>query len=139
VLVKLASSEASQLRDLHADMDRQISHTNQLRLVDCCYDPLVLTNLYAVAKSNVVTGYTLSSQVGSRGSGSRGMIISHGFVKKMEFLSDGEDVDHLVHNHNNKKSCWSRDLQGICNSLQSLDGLFRPPWFECSTSLFMSW
>jgi hypothetical protein len=99
MLVKVTSSEASQLRDLHADMDRQLSRTTQLRLVDCCYDPLVLTNLCAVAKSNVVTGYTLSSQVGSRGSDSRGIMISHGFVKKMKFLGDGEDVDHLVHNH----------------------------------------
>jgi hypothetical protein len=99
MFVKVASREASQLRDLHADMDRQIPRTDQLRLVDCCYDPLVLTNLCAVAKYNVVTGYTLSSQVGSRGSDSRGMMISHGVVKKMKFLGDGEDVDHLVHNH----------------------------------------
>jgi hypothetical protein len=99
MLVQVASSESSQLRDLHADMDRQISRTDQLRIVDCCYDPLVLTNLCAIAKSNVVTGYTLASQVGSRGSDSRGMMISHGFVKKMRFLGDGEDVDHLVHNH----------------------------------------
>jgi hypothetical protein len=99
MLVKAASSEASQLRDLHTNMHRQISSTDQLRLVDCCYGPLILTNLCAVAKSNVVTGYTLSSQVGSWGLDSRIMMISHGFVKKMKFLSDGEDVDHLVHNH----------------------------------------
>jgi hypothetical protein len=104
MLVKVASSEASQLRDLYADMDRQISRTDQLRLVDCCYDPLVLTDLCAVAKSNVVTGYTLSSLVGSRGLDSRGMMISHGFVKKMKFRGDGEDVDHLVHNHG-KTNC----------------------------------
>jgi hypothetical protein len=104
MLVKVASSEASQLRDLYADMDRQISRTDQLRLVDCCYDPLVLTDLCAVAKSNVVTGYTLSSLVGSRGLDTRGMMISHGFVKKMKFRGDGEDVDHLVHNHG-KTNC----------------------------------
>jgi hypothetical protein len=78
---------------------RHISRTRQLCLVDCCYIPLVLTNLRAIAKSNVVTGYTLSSQVASRGLDSRRMMISHGFVKKMRFLGDGEDVDHLVHNH----------------------------------------
>jgi hypothetical protein len=86
MLVKVVSSEASQLRDLHADMDRKIACTNQLCLVDCCCGPLVLTNLCAIAKSNVVTGYILSSQVGSRGSDSLGMMISHGFVKKMRFL-----------------------------------------------------
>jgi hypothetical protein len=64
--------------------------------VDCFYDPLVLVaNLCAIAKSNVVTGYTLSTQVGSRGLDSRGMMISHGD----EFLGDGEDMDHFVHNH----------------------------------------
>jgi hypothetical protein len=99
MLVKVASSEESQLRDLHADMDRQISRTDQLRLVDCCYDPRVLSNLSAIAKSNVVTGYTLASQLGSRGSDSRGMMISHGFVKKMQYLGDGEDVDHFFQNH----------------------------------------
>jgi hypothetical protein len=48
MLVKVASSKASQLRDLHANMDRQIARTDQLRLVNCCYDPLVLTNLCAM-------------------------------------------------------------------------------------------
>jgi hypothetical protein len=63
MLVQVASSKAAQLRDLvHANMDGQISRTpHQLRLVDCCYDLLVLTNLCAIAKSNVDTGYTLSS------------------------------------------------------------------------------
>jgi hypothetical protein len=76
--------------------------------VGCCYDPLVLTNLCAIAKSNIVTGYTLSSQVGSRGSDSRSMmILSHGFAKKMRFLGNGKDVDHLVHNHG-KTNCIGR-------------------------------
>jgi hypothetical protein len=89
------------LRDLYADMEQQIArNNNQLPLVDCWNDPLVLINLCAIAKSNVVTGYGLpSSQVSSRGWDSRGMMISHGFVKKMKFLGNGEDVDHLVHNH----------------------------------------
>jgi hypothetical protein len=34
MLVQVSSSEASQLRDLNADMDRQIARTNQLCLVD---------------------------------------------------------------------------------------------------------
>jgi hypothetical protein len=55
-----------------------------------------------IAKSHVVTGFTLSSQVGSRGSDSWGMMISHGFVKKMQFLGNGEDVDPFVHNHGKK-------------------------------------
>ncbi len=105
MLVQVASSEASQLRDLHAnDMDRLIARTNQLCLVDCCYDLLVITNLCAFAKSIVVTGYILSSQVSCHGLDSRGMMISHGFVKKMKFRGDGEDVDHLVHNHG-KTNC----------------------------------
>jgi hypothetical protein len=99
MLVKVANSEEMQLRDLHADMDRQITRTDQLRLVDSCYNSFVMTNLSATAKSNVVTGYTLSSQIGSRGSDSRGIMISHGFVKVMRFLGEGEDVDHFVHNH----------------------------------------
>jgi hypothetical protein len=99
MLVRVANSEEMQLRDLHADMDRQITRSDQLRLVDCCYDSLVITNLSALAKSNVVTGYTLSSQIGSRGSDSRGIMLSHGFVKSMRFLGEGEDVDHFVHNH----------------------------------------
>jgi hypothetical protein len=99
MLVKVANSEEMQLRVLHADMDRQITPTNHLRLVDCFYDSHVMTNLSAMATSNVVTGYTLSSQIGSRGSDSRGIMISHGFVKAMRFLGEGEDVDHFVHNH----------------------------------------
>jgi hypothetical protein len=87
MLVQVASSEASQLRDLHANMDRQIACTDQLCLVDCCYDPLVLTNLCAFANSNVVTGYTLSSQVGSQGLDSRGMMISLGLSRRCSFLA----------------------------------------------------
>jgi hypothetical protein len=98
MLVRVASSKAAQLRDLYADMDRQISCTNQL-LVDCCYDSLVLTNLCAIAKSKIITAYALSSQVGSRCLDSCGMMISHGFLKKMQFLGNGEEVSHLVHNH----------------------------------------
>jgi hypothetical protein len=85
-----------QLRDIHADMDHQITRTDQLRLVDCCYDSHAMTNLSAMAKLNVVTGYTLSSQIGSRGSDSRGIMISHGFVKAMWLLGEGKDVDHFV-------------------------------------------
>jgi hypothetical protein len=46
-----------------------------------------------------VTGYTLSSQVSSWGSDSRGMMIYHGFMKTMRFLDNGKDVGHFVHNH----------------------------------------
>jgi hypothetical protein len=99
MLVKVANSEEMQLRDLHADMDRQITRTDQLRLVDCCYNSHVMTNLSAMAKSNVVTDYTFSSQIGSRGSDSHGIMISHGFVKVMRFLGEGEDVNQFVHNH----------------------------------------
>jgi hypothetical protein len=84
MFVQVASSKASQLRDLHANMDRQIARTDQLCLVDCCYDPLVLTNLCALARPNVVTGYTLSSQVGSRGSD---MMISLGLSRRCSFLA----------------------------------------------------
>jgi hypothetical protein len=83
MLVKVANSEEMQLRDLHADMDRQITRTYQLRLVDCCYDSHVMTNRSTMATLNVVTGYTLLSQIGSRGSDSRGIMISLGFVKAM--------------------------------------------------------
>jgi hypothetical protein len=99
MLVKVANSKEMQLRDLHANMDRQITRTDQLRLVDCCYNSHVMTNLSAMAKSNAVTGYTLSSQIGSCGSDSCEIMISHGFVKVMRFLGEGEDVDHFVHNH----------------------------------------
>jgi hypothetical protein len=99
MLVKVANSQEMQLRNLHADMDCQITRTDQLRLVDCCYDSHVMTNLSAMAKANVVTGYTLLSQIGSRGSDSRGIMISHDFVKAMRFLGEGEDVHHYVHNH----------------------------------------
>jgi hypothetical protein len=51
MLVQVASSKASQLRDLHADMHRQLSCTDQLRLVDCSYDPLVLTPTLLLATS----------------------------------------------------------------------------------------
>jgi hypothetical protein len=120
-------------------MDRQISCTDQLCLVDYCYDSLVLTNLCAIAESNVVTGYTLSSQVGSCGLDSHGMMISLGFLKKMPFLGNGEGVDHLVHNHGKKKLRRLRDVQGICYASQSLDGFLCSPWFECFTLLFVSW
>jgi hypothetical protein len=100
MLVKVATNSGEmQLRDLHADMDCQITRTNQLCLVDCCYDSHVITIISAMAKSNVVTGYTLSSQIGSRGSDSRGIMISHCFVKAIRFLGEGKDVDHFVHNH----------------------------------------
>jgi hypothetical protein len=54
-----------------------------------------------------VTGYALSSQVGSRGLDSRGKMILDGLVKKMRFLGDGEDLYHFVHNHG-KTNCVGR-------------------------------
>jgi hypothetical protein len=36
MLVKVANSEDMQLQDHHADMDRQITRSDQLHLVDCC-------------------------------------------------------------------------------------------------------
>jgi hypothetical protein len=41
----------------------------------------------------------LSLLAGYHGSDSHGMMISHGFAKKMRFLGHGEDVDHLFHKH----------------------------------------
>jgi hypothetical protein len=99
MLIKVANSEEMQLRDLYADMGRQITGSDQLRLLDCCYNSHVMTKFSAMAKSNVVTGYTHLSQIGSRGSDSRGIMISHGFVKAMRFLGEDEDVDHFVHNY----------------------------------------
>jgi hypothetical protein len=111
-------------------MDRLIARTNQLCLVDCCYDLLVITNLCAFAKSIVVTGYILSSQVSCHGLDSRGMMISHGFVKKMRFLGDGKDMDHLVYNHgktNRVARLTYKAFATHCN-----------PWMDSSARLGLS-
>jgi hypothetical protein len=130
MLVKVANSEEIQLRDLHANMDRQITRTNQLRLVDCCYNSHVMTNLSAMAKSNVVTGYTLSSQVGSRGSDSRGIMISHGFVKAMRLLGEGKDDDHFVHNHGKRNR--------VGRVMYKAFATHQKPWMDSSAHLGMS-
>jgi hypothetical protein len=69
MLVKVANSKDMQLRDLHAEMDRQITRTDQLRLaVDCCYDSLVMTNkplrcllLFRLMITTTVTGSMVES------------------------------------------------------------------------------
>ena len=84
--------------DIQESLDSEISRSDELLLVDICYDPTTVSTLAFITKSNVVSGYVHSAQVGTRGSDSRGMMFHHGFVRKMEYLGDGEDVDHFIHN-----------------------------------------
>jgi hypothetical protein len=52
MLVKVASSKEAQVSDLPADMDHQISLSDQPCLVaECCYDYHVITNLVSAIES----------------------------------------------------------------------------------------
>jgi hypothetical protein len=99
VLIVKADLDRTTDSDIQASLDSQISREQELALVDTCYDPSLLAGLVSVVKSNVVCGYTHSAQVGTRGSDSGSMMFHHGFLREMEFLGDGDDVDHFIHNH----------------------------------------
>jgi hypothetical protein len=101
--------------DLHAALSSQIPRSKELVLVDACYDPLVVPNLSALAKSNVVTGYTHSGQVGHRGNEGRALMMHHGFISEMQYLGDGETVDNFIHNYGKTNRVGRLETKTFCN------------------------
>ena len=134
VQVLRANAEKSLPTDMQESLDSQISCSEELLLVDICYNPLVAPTLAFLPKSNVVCGYTHSAQVGTRGLDSRGMLFNHAFIKKMHFLGDGRRSFHSQSQE--VQSCWSQGIQGLCYSQESSDGYLCPPWNESSTPLY---
>jgi hypothetical protein len=67
MLVQLVGESRKQVTGLHACLSSQIPQSKEQALVDACCDPYVVPNLSALAKSNVVTVYTQSGQVGHQG------------------------------------------------------------------------
>ena len=108
-----ADLERSSGIDVQESLDSQITRSDELLLVDICYDPTIVSTLAFISKSNVVSGYVHSAQVGTRGSDSRGMMFHHGFVRKMEFLGDGEDVDHFIHNQGKTNRVGRREYKAF--------------------------
>jgi hypothetical protein len=98
VHVMRAKKERESGADLQEHLDSQISREEELRLVDICYDPRILRGMSYIAKSNVVSGYLHSAQVGTRGSDTRGVLMNHCFIRRMDFLGKGELVDNLLLN-----------------------------------------
>ena len=66
MLIQVAEDYRSEVHNLHASLSTQIPRSQELALAEACYDPTVLPHLSALAKSNVVTGYAHSGQVGHR-------------------------------------------------------------------------
>jgi hypothetical protein len=97
--ISLAKESRKLGSDLHASLSSQIPRSKELALVDACYDPFVVSSLSNLAKSNVVTGYTHSGQVGHRGNEGRALMMHHGFISEMQYLGDGETVDNFIHNY----------------------------------------
>jgi hypothetical protein len=108
-----ADKERASGTDIQESLDSQISRSEELLLVDICYDPTTVSTLACLTKSNVVSGYVHSVQVGTRGSDSRGMMFNHGFVRKMEYLGDGDDVDHFIHNQGKTNRVGRREYKAF--------------------------
>jgi hypothetical protein len=70
------------------------------------------------------------------------MMISHGFVKKMQFLGNGEDVDPFVHNHGKKNWVGHITYKAFANYRNpQMDstahlGISTLLWYSCSGGPF---
>jgi hypothetical protein len=115
MIIQLADEYRSEIHDLHASLCTQIPRSKELALVDANYDPTVLLNLSALAKSNVVTGYTHSGQVGHCGSEGRALMMHHGFISEMQYMGDGETVDNFIHNYGKTNRVGRLELKSFCN------------------------
>jgi hypothetical protein len=96
--VEKASLNKSGFKDIQAKIESRIPRSQELQLIDTCYDLLQLPRMKLLARSNLASAFAHAGQAGTRGSDSRSLNFNHGFLKEMEFLGDGEDVDHFVHN-----------------------------------------
>jgi hypothetical protein len=90
MLIQVAEEYRLEVHDLHASLSTQIPRSQELALVEACYDPNVLPHLSALVKSNVVT---------HRGQEGCALMMHHGFISQMEYLGDGETVDNFIHNY----------------------------------------
>ncbi len=115
MLIQVAEEYRSEVHDLHASLSTQIPRSQELALVEACYDPTVLPHLSALAKSNVVTGYAHSGQVGHRGQEGRALMMHHGFISQMEYLGDGETVDNFIHNYGKTNRVGRLETKSFCN------------------------
>jgi hypothetical protein len=115
MLVQVAEEYRSEVHDLHASLSTQIPRSQELALVEACYGPTVLPNLSALAKSNVVTGYAHSGQVGHRGQEGRALMMHHGFISQMEYLGDGETVDNFIHAYGKTNRVGRLETKSFCN------------------------
>jgi hypothetical protein len=84
-------------------------------LSEACYDPNVLFHLSALAKSNIVTGYAHSGQVGHQGQEGCALMMHHGFISQMEYLGDGETVDNFIHNYGKTNRASRLEMKPFCN------------------------
>jgi hypothetical protein len=115
MIISLADESRQVGSDLHAGLSSQIPRSKELALVDACYDPFVVPNLSPLAKSNVVTGYTHSGQVGHRGQEGRALMMHHGFISEMQYLGDGETVDNFIHNYGKTNRVGRLETKTFCN------------------------
>jgi hypothetical protein len=113
--ISLAKESRKLGSDLHASLSSQIPRSKELALVDACYDPFVVSSLSNLAKSNVVTGYTHSGQVGHRGNEGRALMMHHGFISEMQYLGDGETVDNFIHNYGKTNRVGRLETKSFCN------------------------
>jgi hypothetical protein len=77
MLIQVAEEYRSEVHDLYASLSTQISRSQEFAFVEAWYDRNVLSHLSALAKSNVVTGYTHSGQVGHRGQEGRALMMHY--------------------------------------------------------------
>jgi hypothetical protein len=115
MLIQLADEYRLEVHDLHASLCTQIPRYKELALVEACHDPTVLPNLSALAKSNVVTGYTHSGQFGHRRNEGRALMMHHGFISEMQYLGDGETVDNFIHNHGKTNRVGRLEMKSFWN------------------------
>jgi hypothetical protein len=119
MLIQVAEEYRSEVHNLHASLSTQISHSQELALVEACYDPTVLPHLSTLAKSNVVTGYAHSGQVGHRGQEGHTLMMHHGFISQMEYRGDGESVDNFIHHYGKTNQVGRLEMKSFCNHRNS--------------------
>jgi hypothetical protein len=133
MLIQVAEEYRSEVHNLHASLSTQIPRSQELTLVEACYDPNVLPHLSALAKSNVVTRYAHSGQVGHRGQEGCALMMHHGFISQMEYLGDGETVDNFIHNYGKTNRAGRLETKFFCNHCNH-----RNPRMDTSAHLGMS-
>jgi hypothetical protein len=97
-LIEKAVANKAGFKDVQSQIESRIPRWQELALIDFCYTPTKKPSFKLLTRSNVASGFAHAGQAGTRGSDARSLNFHHGFTKEMEYLGNGAEVDHFVHN-----------------------------------------